>query len=691
MKSLRTTLVSILATCGLLAALAVSTSAAGLANAVAVPDQGTKSGTLNVWNSPAAPYDTGQQIELQANFNGSPGVITLYKEGPADTWTALGSQPANANGNAYFTYTLTSGAQRLYAETAGDLETEIDTLTGIDPVPQTGVLDPPSSNGKTWTAHFTPGVAGKTTQLQIQRIPTKETDEVNSTDPAKPDDAAKGPWVTISTAKQNAAGDVGFIAPSPYPYRVAHNYRVVAGANVSNVQAFGLGQVTPKNSGLSAVYFNTNEGHGVDTRTHYFEGEFAMTASSKLPECGAVNSSTIPELKNSVMKGRGNYSWSFRRKSFTLKLGKKADLCGLGSNKKWALVANDYDKSLMRNSLAGYLGSKLTNLSWTPKSRPVDLYVNGSYRGNYLLIERVSIDPLRVNVPELKGGEKTCPVGGAKTPDDQSVASHPNNTDPCITGGYILEWDFRKGADYNAYLGSDSGYVGVKDPENDLDRSGNVTKKGISSYQKTYIRDYLNKVDSTLRGSGYTNDTTGWKKYIDEASAVDYYIGMEYMKPVDGNMWASVYMYKQRDSAAGADDGKLFFGPLWDFDLSSGSANRAGNVVSSSGFYLKSNLNTGAQQSTKTWFHRLNEDADFRAAVKARWNAIKGSIDTTAYLNSEKAIIDTSADQTYSVFSHSYRISTVQVIKSNFDADFSYLRSWAASRESWLNSSSGFN
>ncbi|MDX6231767.1 MAG: hypothetical protein QOH68_735 [Nocardioidaceae bacterium] len=691
MKSLRVTLVSLAATCGLLAALAVSTSAAGLANVIAVPDKPTKSGTLNLWNSPAAPYDTGQQIELQANFSGSPGVITLYKEGPANTWTAVGSLPANASGNAYFTYTLTSGAQRLYAETAGDLETEIDTLTGIDPVPQTGVLDAPSSNGKTWTAHFTPGVAGKTSQLQIQRIPTKETDEVNSTDPAKPDDATKGPWVTISTAKQNAAGDVGFIAPSPYPYRVAHNYRVVAGANVSNVQAFGLGQVTPKNSGLSAVYFNTNEGHGVDTRTHYFEGEFSMTASSKLPECGAVNSSTIPELKNSVMKGRGNYSWSFRRKSFTLKLGKKADLCGMGSNKKWALVANDYDKSLMRNSLAGYLGSKLTNLSWTPKSRPVDLYVNGSYRGNYLLIERVSIDPTRVNVPELKGGEKTCPVGGTKTPDDQSVASHPNNVDPCITGGYILEWDFRKGADYNAYLGSDSGYVGVKDPENDLDRSGAVTKKGISSYQKNYIRDYLNTVDSTLRGSGYTNDTTGWKKYIDEASAVDYYIGMEYMKPVDGNMWASVYMYKQRDSAAGAGDGKLFFGPLWDFDLSSGSANRAGNVVSSSGFYLKSNLNTGAQQSTKTWFHRLNEDADFRAAVKARWNAIKGSIDTTAYLNSEKAIIDTSADQTYASFSHSYRISTVQVIKSNFDADFSYLRSWAASRESWLNSSSGFN
>ncbi len=45
---------------------------------------------------------------------------------------------------------------------------------------------------------------------------------------------------------------------------------------------------------------------------------------------------------------------------------------------------------------------------------------------------------------------------------------------------------------------------------------------------------------------------------------------MEYLKPVDGNMWASVYMYKPRGE-------KIHFGPLWDFDLATGSATRAGN------------------------------------------------------------------------------------------------------------------
>ncbi len=60
---------------------------------------------------------------------------------------------------------------------------------------------------------------------------------------------------------------------------------------------------------------------------------------------------------------------------------------------------------------------------------------------------------------------------GQAATSSRANPSHPNNTQPCITGGYVLEWDFRKGADYNAHLGSDSGYVGVKEPENDYGRT----------------------------------------------------------------------------------------------------------------------------------------------------------------------------------------------------------------------------
>ena len=117
---------------------------------------------------------------------------------------------------------------------------------------------------------------------------------------------------------------------------------------------------------------------------------------------------------------------------------------------------------------------------------------------------------------------------------------------------------------------------------------------------------------------------------------------MEFMKPVDGNMWASVYMYKPRGE-------KLHFGPMWDFDLAAGSATRAGNVASSSSFYLRNNLGVSAQQSSNTWFNWLNKRSSFRAAVKARWNDVKNDINTNSFIDTQAAIISSSANTSYSV------------------------------------------
>ena len=79
--------------------------------------------------------------------------------------------------------------------------------------------------------------------------------------------------------KQNSAGHD--VSRSVKLDSVKHKYRAVAGTKISPSVAFGLGQVTPKSTGLSAVHFNTNEGAAVNTRNHYFEGEFSMTASSE--------------------------------------------------------------------------------------------------------------------------------------------------------------------------------------------------------------------------------------------------------------------------------------------------------------------------------------------------------------------------------------------------------------------------
>ncbi len=520
-----------------------------------------------------------------------------------------------------------------------------------EPAPPTTVLDPIVDNGSGTsakaTANFDPINKGASAQLQALTIATSNTPEVTSPS-----------WKTVASGKQDSAGKVVFSISDPL--EIKHQYRAISGSSTSNEVAYAATAVT-KNTGLSTVYLNTNEGHAIDTRTRYFEGGFSMTASSKIPACAAV--ANVPK---STMKGRGNYSWSFSKKSFTLKIDKSQDLCGMGKSKKWALVSNAYDKTLLRAAVANNLGSKLNHMAWTPKSTPVDLYINGSYRGSYALIERIAIDPIRVNIDELKAdGQATDP-------------NNPNNVDPNVTGGYLLEWDFRKGADRNIKVGS-RGYVGIKDPEDDYDATGAKTNKGISPQQVAWIDHYLDDADAALFGSNFKDDTNGWKKYIDIGSAVDYYIAMEMMKPVDGNMWASVYMYKPRGD-------KLRFGPLWDFDLSSGSAAREGNTVSSSGWYLRNQISTSAKQSSVTWFNRLNQDPDFTNAVKARWNEVYPNLSSTAFIDGQVSLMSQSVTENFKKWSIKERISNAQIIKGSYSAEISYLKSWMSNRRSWMNS-----
>lgn len=517
------------------------------------------------------------------------------------------------------------------------------------PDPATGVLDPITSNSTgtqgTAFAHFTPAVPGQKTVLQALTIVTTTTDEVT-----------KASWRTVDTSKQDAKGTTRFDLDDPLEVR--HQYRAVTtpsggGApTISNEVTFAAATTT-KNTGLATVYLNTNEGHSINTRSRYFEGEFTMTASSLLPECAAV-----PTQAHASAKGRGNYSWSFSKKSFTLKLDKKVDLCGMGKSKKWALIANAYDKSLLRNTAAFDIGSRMSNLAWTPQAKPVDLYVNGSYRGSYILVERITVDEDRVAIDELKNGPKEDPTGA-------------NDQVPNITGGYLLEWDFRRSADHNVTAGS-RGWVGIREPEDEDDGSG-ITKKQIS-----YINDYLDDTDAALFGSRWKDDARGWKAYIDEKSAVDYYIAQELTKPVDGNMWASVYMYKARN-------GKLFFGPMWDYDLAMGSANRAGNTVSPNGWYLRNPVSTSAKQSSTTWFNRLNDDPDFRAAVRARWKEVHPELrKNDAFLAARQSAISKSASANFGKWNVKERISPAQVVKGSWSKEVSYLRSWLRTRISWM-------
>lgn len=548
-----------------------------------------------------------------------------------------------------------------HARTAGGWQASTD-VWAFDPPTNTWAELVPSGNlsvahdgsSAVWKAEFVAADAGATAALQMQTIATTMTADV-----------AEAEWSTIATAGVDVDGGATFAVADPL--EVLHDYRAVVGPagaeRFTNVVSYAAPRET-KNTGLATIYLDTNDGEDVLSDLAYVEGTFAMAAGSQVPECSAMAPTRMK------IRGRGEYGWSLDKEPYNVNLDDKSDLCGLGGSKKWALLANHYDRSLLRTSAAMYIGSQLTNMAWTPRSIPVDLYLNGTYVGSYTLIERINVASDRVDIDELQDNQ-----GGV------------NDSAPNVTGGYLLEWDFRKSADHNVEVGQ-HGWVGIKEPEDEDDGSG------ITAAQITYIDQYLDEVDAALFGGDFEDDVVGWKRYIDTASLVDYYIAQELTKTVDGNMYASVLMYKERDvDPAPGDQGKLLFGPMWDYDTSLGNATYPGGQGDPTGWYLRdpqTDPDYFMSQSQVTWFNRLNEDPEFRELVAARWQEIRVDLQTTdSFIDQQAMLIEASAAENFTVWDVTERFEEVQVVKGSWDAEVSHLRSWLQQRIAWMDGQLG--
>jgi hypothetical protein len=239
---------------------------------------------------------------------------------------------------------------------------------------------------------------------------------------------------------------------------------------------------TPKGySGLPVLKLDTQE-RSINSKEIWIEG-----ASYELY-------GTQGELLSSGdldIKGRGNSTWSMPKKPYSLKLAEKASLLDMSKHKRWVLLANYADKSLLRTEAAFKLGYIFNNLAWTPQSRQVDLYLNGNYRGVYQLTEQIKIDENRVDIKKIKSDK-------------------PQN-------GYILEADWRKGEMYN-FTTSKGVVFCCFDPDEDLD---DVFDK---------IKTDVQNVENVLYSAYFIDATDGYRKYLDTESFIDWYFVNEITK-----------------------------------------------------------------------------------------------------------------------------------------------------------------
>lgn len=266
------------------------------------------------------------------------------------------------------------------------------------------------------------------------------------------------------------------------------------------------------------------------------------------------------------IKGRGNATWNMDKKPYNIKLDESADLLGMGSAKGWCLLANYGDTSLLRNHVIYNLAEE-AGIEFTMDSRSIDLYLNGTYNGTYLMTEKIEIGKNRVNITDMeKATEKvnsadldSYPAGGKSWYQNggRKWVSIPN--DPAdITGGYLIEieLDERYAAEACGFVTTRGQAVTMKAPE------------FVSKNQIDYIADLYQKMeDAIYSGTGYNAEGKHFSEYIDEESIAKMYLLQEYSMNLDTGI-TSFYLYKDSDATG---DGKFHMAPVWDFDMSTGN------------------------------------------------------------------------------------------------------------------------
>ena len=328
----------------------------------------------------------------------------------------------------------------------------------------------------------------------------------------------------------------------------------------------------PATQKLPLLSITTSTGSDIVSKTTYIAGAITLADSA-----GTTLTQGAMEIR-----GRGNTTWEMPKKPYRLKLAVSTSLLGMPANRHWVLLANFSDKSMLRNDLSFELG-RMMGMPWVPRSRFVDVQVNGRYDGVYQLTEHVRIGADRVNIPEMKVG-------------DTSATN--------ITGGYLIEVDERRGEEFcfNSTMTRMVFCVGT--PETLLLPEW--------SRQRDFIQNYLARTDSAIFGAQFADPAVGYAAFLDVESVVNYYVLQEAIKNVDGGLRFGPYMYKQRN-------GKLFLGPIWDFDLAIGNVN-----------YDGADRIDGWHARRSQWFTRLFEDPVFRTRVSDRWKVLKaaGTIDS---------------------------------------------------------------
>ncbi len=280
--------------------------------------------------------------------------------------------------------------------------------------------------------------------------------------------------------------------------------------------------ITLMQSGLPSMYISLNgttiEEVNADKNTKHPGNNLTLTDNSN-----AANNLAESDVE---IKGRGNSSWYFYdKKPYQIKFKKKKSVLGMGEAKKWVLLANSSDPTMMKNKIAFDVANRM-GLAYTPSADYVDLWVDGEYLGTYLVAEKVELGKSRVNLT-----------------DNNAVLMEYDN-------------DFYNTEQYFFVEPLNNTHFALKESANE----GDLT--GFNAFKSSMIDFEINMY--THRG------LYSWDKVcqaLDVWSFANWYVINEYFQ---NNESASTGFFMYQDGSVA----KIIAGPVWDFDSSMGSGTK---------------------------------------------------------------------------------------------------------------------
>jgi hypothetical protein len=394
-------------------------------------------------------------------------------------------------------------------------------------------------------------------------------------------------------------------------------------------------------TGLPIVYVNTS-GIPIDSKEDYVEGSVHISGE------GVFSDLSETDMK---IKGRGNSTWwqggIWGKKPYQIKFGDKTEVLNMPKDKKWVLLAEISDPSLIRNKIVREMAN-ISRFDYVPQAEYVELFINNEHAGTYLIGQKVEESKNRVNI----GDE-----------------------------GYLVEIDTnahgRVDLEEDIVFKSSSGYWNGDVSQNveDGDTVFNIKEPGIDYGSEEYnlIKDHVDNFESALFGEDFKDPESGYRPYIDLDSFIDYYIVNEISKNQDAASFSSIYF-------SYVPGEKIKMGPVWDYDLAFGNVNYS-TAEFPEGFWIKSG---------SPWYKRMFEDDYFKDAVRERFDYYYSNLTSfQTKIDEFEAYLSVSQAKNFELYPGILDPNVeLWPVPERFDNHHGYvehLKNWINARMEWLN------